>query len=313
MSTESSPVTAFGPGTAIGFIGLGVMGGGMARCLLRQGHPLTVYARNAAAAQALQAEGATVADSPAALGARCRVVFLCLTDAAAVEDVLFGDKGLAQGLAPGSVVIDTSTISAASARQHAARLAEQGIHMLDAPVSGGQLGAAQGTLTCMVGGSADVFEACRGVCSAFAKSYVHVGPQGAGQTVKACNQVAVTGAMLGVAEALALARLNGVDPSVMREILLGGTARSLALERHGQRIIDQSFTPGFRASLMRKDIGLALQSAGTASGALPMTELAAGLLGDLCEGGRADWDWCAIALHIQALSGLEIPAEKEKS
>src|SRR5688572_20449503 len=195
---------AFGKDTQVGFIGLGVMGNGMAHCLLRAGHALHVFARRDAVAQPLVQAGARRAASPADIGRGCTLVFLCLSDDAAVEEVLFGERGLAQGLAAGSCVVDTSTIAATSARAFAQRLAAQGVTLLDAPISGGQQGAESGTLACMIGGPAEAVEACRPVLATFCKAITHVGQVGAGQTVKSCNQVAVAGAMLGVADAISL-------------------------------------------------------------------------------------------------------------
>ncbi|MEJ5990026.1 NAD(P)-dependent oxidoreductase [Ramlibacter sp. PS3R-8] len=290
---------AFGKDAAIGFIGLGVMGNGMAHCLLRAGHALHVFARRDAVAQPLVQAGARRAASPADIGRDCALVFLCLSDDAAVEEVLFGERGLAQGLATGSCVVDTSTIAATSARAFAQRLARQGVTLLDAPISGGQQGAESGTLACMIGGPADAVEACREVMGVFCKAITHVGESGAGQTVKSCNQVAVAAAMLGVADAIALARSQGVDPSVMREVLLGGTARSFVLEKHGQRIIDGEFKPGFRARLMRKDLRIALATAQAGGAALQAAPVAERLVGELCDSGRAESDWAAVGHLVQ--------------
>lgn len=285
---------AFGAGDAIGFIGLGVMGGGMARCLLRAGHALYVHARRDDAALPLVEAGAVRVASPADLGRACRLVFLCLSDDAAVEQVLFAPEGLAQGLAEGSVVVDTSTIAPASARAFGERLRQRGVTLLDAPISGGQQGAETGTLNCMVGGPTEMVEACRAVMGSFCKTLTHVGSLGAGQTVKACNQVAVAGAMLGVADALALAHANGVDPMVMREVLLGGTAKTVPLERHALKIIGGDFKPGFRVALMRKDLRIALSGA-----TLPGASAAEQLLDELCESGRGDLDWAALAQRVR--------------
>ncbi len=294
---------AFGKDTQVGFIGLGVMGKGMALNLLRKGYPLHVAARRDEAAQPLVQAGAQRAASPEALGRACRLVFLCLSDDAAVEQVLFGAQGLASGLARGSVVVDTSTISAASARSFAQRLAERGVTLLDAPISGGQKGAEDGTLAVMVGGPTEVVEACREVMQAFGKTITHVGDVGAGQTVKACNQVAVAGAMLGVADAIALARSQGVDPRVMREVLLGGSGRSFALERHGLRILDGDFQPGFRARLMRKDLNIALATAHSAGAELQGAQLVERLVGELCDSGRGEMDWNMLAQLVQEKRG----------
>ena len=159
----------------------------------------------------------------------------------------------------------------------------------------------------MVGGAREVFEACRAPASTFAANYFFAGPQGAGQAVKACNQVMVTNTMLGIAEAIVLARTQGVDPKLMREILLTGSARSTVLEKHARKLLDESFTPGFRTSLMRKDLRLALATALDAGASLPGTENAEALLDAMCEAGRADWDWCAVALELQRRAGLDTP------
>ena len=290
---------AFGRDDGIGFIGLGVMGAGMAQCLLHAGWRLTVFARRDEAAQPVVATGARRAATPAALARACRLVFLCVSDDAAVEEVLFGRDGLAEALVAGSCVVDTSTIAATSARAFAARLSARGVSYLDAPISGGQQGAESGTLACMVGGPPEVVDACRQVMAAFCKTVTHVGDVGAGQTVKACNQVAVAGAMLGVADAIALAKSQGVDPRVMREVLLGSTGRSLALEKHGQRVIDGDFQPGFRARLMRKDLRIALATARAGGAQLQGAALAERLVGELCDGGRGEMDWNTVGLLVQ--------------
>jgi 2-hydroxy-3-oxopropionate reductase len=291
----------------VGFIGLGSMGAGMAACLLRAGHSLHIHARRPEAARPLLDVGAALAGTPAELGRCCDLVILSLPDASAVEAVLFGDHGLADGLPTGAIVVDTSTIAATSAQKIGVRLQERGIALLDAPVSGGQQGAESGTLSCMVGGDAAVLDACRDTLAVFCKTITHVGALGAGQTVKACNQVAVAGALLGVADAIALARSQGVDPAVMRDVLLGGAARSFSLEKHAPRIVSGEFKPGFRARLMRKDLRIALDTARASQAVLPTAQLAEQLLDALCEGGRADWDWCALALQVQQLSGMPIP------
>ena len=303
----------FDASTRIGFIGLGAMGHGMAHCLLRKGLHVQVMARRAEVARAFIEAGATAAADPADLGRNCALVLLSLPDAGAVEEVLFGAAGLASTLAAGSVVIDTSTIAASAARDFGQRLQQRGVWLLDAPVSGGKPGADAGTLACMVGGPAPVVDACRDVLGAFCKTITHVGELGAGQVVKACNQVAVACALLGVGEAIALALAEGVDPNVMREVLLGGAARSFSLEKHAPRVIDGSFKPGFRAQLMRKDLRIALDAARAAGAVLPATALAEQVLDATCEAGRADWDWSAAALEVQRRSGLAIPATPEPS
>lgn len=308
-----SMVNAFNPGSPVGFVGLGAMGGGMAHCLLRQGYSLSVFARHPQGIEALASAGARAARSAADVGDCASLVFLSLPDATAVEDALFGDEGLATSLKPGSCVVDTSTIAATSAREFGERLKAADVHLLDAPVSGGQAGAQAGTLGCMVGGEPAVLAACHQALSAFCKTITHVGPLGAGQTVKACNQVAVAGALLGVADALALARVQGIDLALMRDVLLGGAARSFSLEKHAPRVIEGQFVPGFRAHLMRKDLRLALETARSTGAELPTAALAERMLDALCEGGKGDWDWCALALQVQLQSGLSIPTEREPS
>jgi len=288
--------------TPLGFVGLGVMGAGMARRLLDGGFPLTVHNRNAGAAEALRAEGAATGTLEE-IGRAARVVLVCVPDTAASEAVLFGPGGLAASLRPGSCVIDCSTIAADGARRLAERLAAQGVAYLDAPVSGGQQGARDGTLVCMVGGDAGAFEACRPVFDRIAARAVHMGPAGNGQVTKACNQVAVAAAMLGVAESLALARRQGVDPARVREVLLGGTASSVAMERFGPRILGGDHQPGFRAVLMRKDLRLALDNGRTGASYMPVTALAAQLLDVVVNQGRGERDWNVLGALFAEWSG----------
>lgn len=282
----------------VGVIGLGSMGAGIARCLLRDGWNVHIYARKPEVAAAFAEAGAMGHTSSESLGRACDVVVLSLPDAAAVESVLFGPNGLMEGMKSGSCVIDTSTIAANSAQEFAERLATQQIRFLDAPVSGGQAGAEAGTLAAMVGGAVEDVDACRDLLTAFCQTLTHVGAVGAGQTVKACNQVAVAGAMLGLADALALARAQGVDPTIMREVLLQGSARSFPMEKHAPRIIEQSFDPGFRARLMRKDLRLALETAKASGAALAGAPVVEALLDRMCEHGRGDWDWCGVAMEV---------------
>ncbi|MES2999754.1 MAG: NAD(P)-dependent oxidoreductase [Pseudomonadota bacterium] len=284
---------SIGRDCAVGFVGLGVMGTPMAGWLLHHKWSVHVHSRRSEPMQTLVSQGAVGVPSPSALGRACQLVLLCVSDDAAVEEVLFGAQGVAHGLAPGGVVVDMSTISPASARRFAQRLDASGSTYLDAPVSGGQPGAVAGTLACMIAGPRSAVDAVRDVLGAFCKTITHVGDTGAGQTVKACNQVAAAGALLGVADAIALARSQGVDPRVMRDVLLSGTARSFVLEKDGQRIIDGSFAPGFRARLMRKDLRIALQAAG---GAVPLRTagIADSLLSELCEARGSELDWSAI-------------------
>lgn len=295
---------AYGKDARIGFIGLGVMGAGMARRLLDAGYALALHNRTASRAGAFAGLGARIADSPADAAAGCDILFLSLPETDDVEQVLFGPGGAAQSLRSGACVFDTSTISATGARVIAGRLSTQGVHFLDAPVSGGKHAAEQGTLTCMVGGPEPVFEACREIASAIAARYIRIGGHGAGQIAKACNQVAVVNAMLGVAEALALAAKQGVDPGIVREALLGGAAKSFSLENHGKRILERNFTPGFTAALMRKDLGLAAQAGHDAGAFLPGTHLILQLLESLCATGSGNKDWSALGDLVGRMSGI---------
>lgn len=300
-SLEAAADMRFGKSLPIGFIGLGVMGRPMATRLVRSGWQVQVYSRRDEVAQALVAAGATRASSPAALAGQCRLVLLCVSDDEAVEQVIFGPQGLHTALARGSAIVDLSTIGSSSARRCAKRLQSSGVCYLDAPVSGGQQGAEAGTLACMIGGPAHVVEAVRDALGAFTRVVIHVGDVGSGQAVKACNQIAAASALLGVADAIALARSEGVDPALMQEVLLSGTARSFVLEKDGARLIQGNFQPGFKASLMRKDIRLALESARgriDLQGA-PVVER---LLQDLCDSGDADLDWSAIGRFAQRRS-----------
>ncbi|MCD0505458.1 NAD(P)-dependent oxidoreductase, partial [Bordetella petrii] len=246
--------------------------------------------------------------SPAELGGMARVVMLCLSDTAAVEAVLFGEQGLASALPAGSHVIDTSTISASATREHARRLAERGVALLDAPVSGGQQAAEQGSLSCMVGATQTAFDACQPYLQAIASRVVRVGDNGAGQVAKACNQVAVSAVMLGVAEAFSLARSSGVDPAAVREALLGGAARSAVLEKNALRLLEGDFKPGFRAGLMRKDLRLALDAARDAGACLPMAANTLQWLEAACNTGRAEQDWSVVG---QLIADMARPAAQD--
>lgn len=242
----------------VGFIGLGAMGRPMALHLQAAGHELHVWARRPASADGLPA---TVHPTPAALGAACEVVFTVITSSADVEGVALGDDGLIHGMAPGSVLVDCSTIAPDVARRIAGRLAEKGIHMLDAPVSGGEQGAIAATLAIMAGGDAAVLERVRPLLEKLGQRIVHIGPNGAGQVAKACNQMIMVAAIEAVAEAMHLARAAGVDPAKVKQALAGGSAGSRVLDIMGQRMVDRDFTAGIEARLHHKDYGLVLAAA----------------------------------------------------
>jgi 2-hydroxy-3-oxopropionate reductase len=244
----------------VGFIGLGIMGKPMAQNLLRAGYPLVVLNRSRAAVDELVAEGAQAGDSPGDVASRSQVVITMLPDSPDVETVVFGENGIAQGIEDGALYIDMSTIAPATARKIAEALGRGGVDVLDAPVSGGEAGAKNAALSIMAGGSEAAFERAKAIFEALGKNIVHVGPSGAGQVTKACNQIVVGVTLEAVAEALALADASGVDPAKVRAALLGGFAQSKVLEVHGQRMIERNFVPGFKAKLHRKDMNIAAEA-----------------------------------------------------
>ncbi len=257
----------------IGFLGLGIMGKPMVRNLLRAGYAVVAYNRSPGAVAEVVASGALAASSPADVGARASIVITMLPSPAIVEEVLLGNEGVAERLAPGSITIDMSTIDPATARRIAETLAARGVAALDAPVSGGDKGAIEGTLAIMVGGDAAAFERALPVFHAMGKNVTHVGPSGAGQVAKACNQIIVGVTIQAVAEALALAKASGLDPAVVRQALLGGFAQSRILEVHGQRMVEGNFVPGARASIHRKDLEIIDGAAAEAHKSLPAAAL----------------------------------------
>jgi 2-hydroxy-3-oxopropionate reductase len=281
----------------IGFIGLGVMGRPMALHLLAAGHRLTVHNRSRAAVDALVAAGAEPGPSPAGVAQHSAIVITMLPDTPDVESVLAGPGGVLEGVRPGAVVIDMSSISPGTTRELASRVAARGATMLDAPVSGGEIGAKNGTLSIMVGGDAGAFERVRPIlaCMGNPERIVHVGAKpGSGQICKICNQIAIGGALAGVSEAFALARKAGVDASRVREALLGGFAASRVLEVHGERILKGDFAPGFRTRLYQKDLRIAGETAAALGIPIPATEAVAEMVNALVGLGGGDLDYSAI-------------------
>lgn len=288
----------------VAFVGLGTMGAAMAANLVKAGHSLAVWNRTQGRAGALVAAGATEAATPAeAAGAR-EVVVVCVSDTPDVEAVLFGPGGVAEGVGTGSIVIDMSTISPSATRGFAARLAERGAVLLDAPVSGGSEGARNGTLSIFVGGDADALEAARPVLAAMGTTITHCGPSGAGQVVKAVNQVILAGTYVGVAEGMVLAMKAGVDPHLAVAALSGGAAQSWVLANRSGRMIDNEYPLGFRTSLHLKDLRIALAMAEELGAELPVTGLTAGLEEELVAAGHGDEDISTVARAIRARSGL---------
>jgi 2-hydroxy-3-oxopropionate reductase len=282
-------------GERVGFIGLGIMGAPMARHLLEAGFPLTVHSRSPAPVDALVSDGAVRATSPAEVAGVSDVVITMLPDTPDVEHVMLGDVGVAAGAAAGALVIDMSTIDPGPTRAIAGQLRQHGVEMLDAPVSGGERGAIDGTLSIMVGGHDGAFARAQPILQVMGKNIVHVGPSGAGQITKACNQLVVAATIEAVAEALVLAERSGVDPAKVREALLGGFAGSKILEVHGQRMLDHAFEPGFRARLHRKDARIVLDAAQAAGSPIPAFQVVAAQLDRLVdETDRGDLDHSAL-------------------
>lgn len=294
----------------VGFIGLGVMGRHMAGHLLRGGHTLGVYARRPDSAAPLIAAGATRYDTPAALAETCDVVFTIVTASVDFEQVALGADGLIHGARAGSVVVDMETISPVVARAAAKSLEAKGIDMLDAPVSGGPMGAEQATLSIMVGGKPEVFERIKPLFECMGKTIIRVGDIGAGQVTKACNQLALLVAAQGVAESLHLAARLGADPGKVREVLLGGVAASRVLELFGKRMVERNFDNGIDTRLYHKDLGIVLGLAhetglATPGGALVMQQINA-LMGQ----GRGRDDLAALITVLEAMSGTAPQQEK---
>jgi 3-hydroxyisobutyrate dehydrogenase len=288
----------------VGFCGMGTMGAAMAANIARAGFPLHVWNRTAERAGTPVSLGATEVASPRELASASDVVVVCVSDSPDVEQVLFGPDGVADGLARGGLVIDCSTISPAVTRDLAARLAERGIAMVDAPVSGGSEGAQKGTLTIMVGGDPADVERAQPVLAAMGTSITHMGPIGAGQATKAVNQVILCGSYLGVAEGVVLAMKAGLDPEKVVSALSGGAARSWVLENRAGRMIADDYPPGFRIALHLKDLGIALALAREVGASLPVAALASQIEAGLVAKGHGDDDNSALARAIREWSGL---------
>lgn len=288
----------------VGFVGLGTMGAAMAANLARGGFPLTVWNRSPGRAASLVELGAREAPTPAELARESDVVVICIRDTPDVEAVLFDAEGIAEGGRKGSLVIDCSTISPAATRDFAARLAERGVRMVDAPVSGGSEGAVNATLTIMVGGERDDVERARPVLERLGRTITHMGSIGAGQATKAVNQVILCGAYLGVAEGLVLAMKEGLDPERVVQALSGGAAQSWVLANRSGRMIADDYPLGFKLALHRKDLGIALEMADRLGVSLPIAELTARLEDGLLEDGHGDEDMSSLARAIRSGAGL---------
>lgn len=286
----------------IGFVGLGIMGRPMALNLIKGGHTVTVWARRAESMQPLIEAGAIAAASPAEAARGNELLVSMVADAPDVAEVM---RSVAQGASPGLVAVDMSTIAPAAARAIHAELAAAGIDFMDAPVSGGEVGAIAGTLAIMAGGSAAAFATAHPAFECMGKNIVHVGDSGAGQVTKAANQIVTGMGVLAVAEAFAFASKNGVDRSKVREALLGGFAYSKILENHGQRMLDRNFKPGFKSWMHEKDLNIVMQTAHELGLCLPGSAATAQMFNAMVGSGHGEEDSIAVLKLLESLSGQQ--------
>jgi len=292
----------------VGFIGLGVMGRPMAKHILAKGYTVVGCNRSQGPVEELVHAGGVGAASPAEVARRTTVIITMVPDTPDVERVLTGPDGVLSALQSGSVVIDMSSISPVATRRLATEVAARGGTMLDAPVSGGEIGAINATLSIMVGGDAVALARVRPIleCMGNPERIIHVGAEpGSGQICKVCNQIAIGGALAGVSEAFAVAKKAGVDPARVREALLGGFAASRVLEVHGERMIKSNYAPGFRTRLYQKDLRLANEVAGAHAVSIPATAIVTQLVNALVASGGADLDYSALGTVLFKLAGIE--------
>jgi 3-hydroxyisobutyrate dehydrogenase len=288
----------------VGFIGLGIMGRPMAQNLLKAGFELTVYNRSKPPVELLVSSGADSAESPKAVAERSDVVITMVTDSEAVKSVVLGGGGVIEGSHDGLVLIDMSTIAPAVARSVAGSLASKGVPALDAPVSGGDKGAREGTLTIMVGGSATVFEACLPILQALGKKVVYMGPTGSGQLTKLANQILVACNMIGVSECLTFAKKAGLDLDRLIDSLSAGAASSWSLVNLGPKVASRDFAPGFKVKLLQKDLRYVLSAAEDLDAPLPATSLVHDLYTEVEEKGMEDAGTQAL---VTALEKTPVP------
>jgi len=284
----------------IGFLGLGIMGRPMALNLLKGGHSVTVWARRAESMQPLLDAGARGAANPSEVAQASELVISMVADAPDVAEVM---RAVAAGAKPGLVAVDMSTIAPAAARQIGEELAAAGIDFIDAPVSGGEVGAIAGTLSIMAGGSESAFAKTKPAFECIGKNIVHVGESGAGQVTKAANQILTGVGVLAVAEAMAFAAKNGVDGSKVREALMGGFAASRILENHGQRMLDRNFKPGFKSWMHEKDLNIVMQTAHELGLCLPASAATAQMFNAMVGSGLGEEDSIAVLKLLERLSG----------
>lgn len=291
----------------VGFVGLGVMGRPMAANLLKAGYSLVIHSRSRPPVDALVALGATAVDTPRDVAARCTRIVTMLPDSPDVERVLQAGDGLFAALQPGTILIDCSSIAPDVAVHLAARATALGAQMLDAPVSGGEIGAVNGTLSIMVGGDADAFATAKPILEAMGnpERIIRIGESGTGQICKLCNQMVLAGTIAAVGEALALARKAGADPARVREALLGGFAQSRVLEVHGERMLTGNYTPGFRTELFAKDLRNVAAALAEHRVSAPVSTAAGMLVQQLVAQGRGQNDYAELGKLVFELAGLE--------
>jgi len=300
------------PTETIGFIGLGIMGRPMALNLIKAGYKLVVTSRSQGPIDALAAAGAKAVKTPADVAREADVVITMVPDTPDVEKVISGQNGVLEGLKRGAIVIDMSTISPDVTRKLAEAIAAKGGAMLDCPVSGGEIGAKNATLTIMAGGDEKVFERARPILSCMGKpeSVTYIGPSGSGQVTKLCNQICIAANVAGVAEAYALAKANGLEPSRVRQALLGGFAGSKVLEFHGNRMITGDYKPGFFVRLFQKDLRLAVEANMATGVTMPVTSVVTQFVNAYVAAGGGELDCAAVEEVWFALSeGKEIRAK----
>ncbi|MEJ5240977.1 MAG: NAD(P)-binding domain-containing protein [Anaerolineales bacterium] len=290
----------------VGYIGLGLMGKAIATNILKAGFPLVVHNRSRAAVDELVAQGAKAAFSPADVAAQVDVVFTNLPDSPDVEQVALGEKGIIEGAHPGLIFVDNSTIKPATARHIARVLGEKGVLCLDAPVSGGDIGARNATLTIMVGGPAEALEKVMPVFRAMGKTVTHVGESGAGQVAKAANQIMVAAQMVAMGELLIFAQKAGVDPRKVVEAIKGGAAQCWTLDVKPPRLFAGNRQPGFKAYMMEKDLGIVLETAREYGIPLPSAALDAQLFRAMLEMGLGDLDNSAVIAVLEQLAGVRL-------
>ena len=288
----------------IGFIGLGLMGKPMAKNLLKAGFPLLVQSRSPGPVDELVAAGASRAGTPADVARAATRIVTMLPDSPDVETVLEGPDGIFAAIAPGTIIIDCSSIAPGVARRLASEAEARGARMLDAPVSGGEIGAISGTLSIMVGGDATAFDEVRPILNAMGnpEKVIRIGDSGAGQICKVCNQMVIGGTLVAVAEAFALADAAGVDRARVREALLGGFAASRVLEVHGERILNENYKPGFKSALYEKDMRIAAATLAEYRTPAPEAAVVQRLVSELVSSGKGDWDYSALATVIFELA-----------